>query len=182
LSSFRQRARQRRFPPEFRIPAPQDLPDAAAHEPPPAPEPSPLPVALPSPEPAPEPTPEPTPSDLDDRTVADVATNMWRVLKRFSDNGDGEVPKAQRMAMRNLTAMSERLQAAGIRVQDHEGTPWDPGMSLKAIAYEPRPNVERETVVETVRPTVYRGGQCIQFGHVIVGVPEKGQHSGTGER
>lgn len=175
MSSFLQRARQRRFPPEFRIPAPQDLPDAAAHEPPPAPAPEPLPL------PSPESPPEPAPSDLDDRTVADVATNMWRVLKRFSDNGDGEVSKAQRMATRNLTAMSERLEVAGVRVQDHDGTPWDPGMSLKAIAYEPRPGIERETVVETVRPTVYRGGQCIQFGHVIVGVPEKGQDSGTGE-
>lgn len=161
-------------------------------EPPPGPSPAEPVLAEPAPaeptaaEPAPvEPAPveptaaEPTAADLDDGTVADIATNMWRVMKRFS--GDGEVSKAQRMAMRNLTAMSERLDAAGIRVQDHDGTPWDPGMSLKAIAYEPRPNVEQETVVETVRPTVYRGGQCIQFGHVIVGVPEKGQDSGTGE-
>lgn len=180
MSSFRRRVRQRRFPPEFRIPAPQAPPAAAAHEPPPAPDPLEEPLPEPSPEPSPDPAPaEPAATDLDDGTVADIATNMWRVMKRFS--GDGEVSRAQRMAMRNLTAMSERLDAAGIRVQDHDGIPWDPGMSLKAIAYEPRPNVERETVVETVRPTVYRGGQCIQFGHVIVGVPEKGQDSGTGE-
>lgn len=179
MSSFRQRIRQRRFPPEFRIPAPQAPPVAAAPEQPPAPDP--LPEQPLVPDPLPESPPEPAHADLDDRTVADVATNMWRVLKRFSDDSDGEVPKAQRMAMRNLSAMSERLHEAGIRVQDHDGIPWDPGMSLKAIAYEPRPNVERETVVETVRPTVYRGGQCIQFGHVIVGVPEKGQDSGTGE-
>jgi hypothetical protein len=164
LSSFRQRVRQRRFPPEFRVPEPQDQPAAA-------------------PEPVPEtvPEPEPPPSDLDDKTIADVATNLWRVLKRFGENGDGEESKAQRMATRNLTAISDRLSAAGVRAQDHDGIPWDPGMSLKAMAYEPRPNLERETVVETVRPTVYRGGQCIQFGHVIVGVPEKGQDSGTGE-
>jgi hypothetical protein len=166
LSSFRQRARQRRFPPEFRIPVPPDQPS---------------PVAPPEPVPALAAPPEPSPSDLDDQAVADIATNMWRVLKRFSDNGSGEVTKAQRMATRNLTAMSERLSEAGVRVQDHDGMAWDPGMSLKAIAYEPRPNIDRETVVETVRPTVYRGGQCIQFGHVIVGVPEKGQDSGTGE-
>jgi hypothetical protein len=165
MSSFRQRVRQRRFPQEFRIPEPHDQPTAIA-------------TAI---APAPVVEPTPAPSDLDDRAVADIATNMWRVLKRFSDNGDGELSKAQRMATRNLTAMSDRLSTAGVRVQDHDGMPWDPGMSLKAIAYEPRPNLGRETVVETVRPTVYRGGQCIQFGHVIVGVPEKGQDSGTGE-
>nr|WP_042187612.1 hypothetical protein [Kibdelosporangium sp. MJ126-NF4]CEL18225.1 hypothetical protein [Kibdelosporangium sp. MJ126-NF4]CTQ90544.1 hypothetical protein [Kibdelosporangium sp. MJ126-NF4] len=164
MSSFRQRLRQRRFPLEFRVPDPQSQPAVVV-------------------EPVPEPVPEMAspPSDLDDKTVADVATNLWRVLKRFGENGDGEASKAQRMAKRNLTAMSDRLSAAGVRAQDHDGMPWDLGMSLKAMAYEPRPNLERETVVDTVRPTVYRGGRCIQFGHVIVGVPEKGQDSGTGE-
>jgi hypothetical protein len=114
------------------------------------------------------------PSDLDDDTIADVATNMWRVLKRFASE-NGELPRAQRMANRNLTAMSERLAAAGVRVQDHDGLAFDPGMSLTALAYEPRPNLHREEVVETVRPSVYRGDKCIQFGHVIVGVPEEGQ-------
>lgn len=118
---------------------------------------------------------------MDDETVAEVATNMWRVLKRFSENGDGEAPKGQRMAMRNLGAMSEKLAEAGVRVQDHDGLAWDPGLSLEVIAYEPRPNVDRETVVETVRPSVYRGKPCIQRGQVIVGVPEKGQDNGTGE-
>lgn len=165
MSSFRQRARQRRFPPEFRIPEPQSQP---------------VPALEPLPEPSPESQLEASSSDLDDQTIADIATNMWRVLRRFSDD-NGDVSKTQRMARRNLTAISERLSEAGVRVQDHDGMAWDPGMSLKAIAYEPRPNIDRETVVETVRPTVYRGGQCIQFGHVIVGVPEKGQDSGTGE-
>ncbi|MGC7096790.1 hypothetical protein ACPZ19_19120 [Amycolatopsis lurida] len=164
MSSFRQWVRQRRFPPEFRIPEPLDRPAAVTAQ-----------------EPAPPVEAATVPSDLDDPTVADVATNMWRVLKRFGDNGDGEAGKAQRMATRNLTAMSDRLGEAGVRVQDHDGISWDPGMSLRAIAYEPRPGLDRETVVETVRPTVYRGGQCIQFGHVIVGVPEKGQDGGTGQ-
>jgi hypothetical protein len=116
---------------------------------------------------------------MDDATIASVATNMWRVLKRFADNSEGS--KAERMARRNLTAMSERLAKAGVRVQDHDGMAWDPGLSLTAIAYEPRPHLERETVVQTEKPTVYRGERCIQFGHVIVGVPEKGQDNGTRE-
>ncbi|GAA4861306.1 hypothetical protein [Saccharopolyspora cebuensis] len=147
------RRRQRRFPPEFRIHPPQEQPTAAVGE------------------------PEPAPADLDDRTVAEVATRMWRVLKRFS--GDEE-SRAQRMAVRDLTAISDRLGEAGVHVQGHDGISWDPGMSLKALAYEPRPHLERETVVETERPTIYRGERCIQFGHVIIGVPEEGQGDGTG--
>ncbi|WP_433870109.1 hypothetical protein [Saccharopolyspora sp. CA-218241] len=146
---------QRRFPPEFRIHPPPEQPPAAVCEP----------------------EPEPATADLDDRTVAEVATRMWRVLKRFSG---AETSRAQRMAIRDLTAMSERLGEAGVHVQSHDGISWDPGMSLQALAYEPRPHLERETVVETERPTIYRGERCIQFGHVIIGVPEEGQGDGTG--
>jgi hypothetical protein len=141
---------------EFRIPEPQTRSASSMREPP---------------EPQP---PQPVePSDLNDQTVADVATNMWRMLRRFSENGHSEVPKEQRMAVRNLNAMSDRLADAGIRVQDHDGMSWDPGLSLEAIAYEPRPNLDGELVVETVRPSIYRGNRCIQRGQVIVGMPEK---------
>ncbi|WP_169515688.1 hypothetical protein [Amycolatopsis nigrescens] len=161
MTDFRRRARQLRFPREFRISEPAS-PGPAQDEP----EPEPVIDRLPA-----------APSDMDDATVADIVTNLWRVRKRFT--GDDEVPKAQRLAARNLTSMSDRLAEAGVRVQDHDDLVWDPGMSLKALAYEPRSNLDRETVVDTVRPSIYRGGQCIQLGHVIVGVPEKGQDDGS---
>jgi len=123
------------------------------------------------------------PSDLDDDTVADVATNMWRMMRRFADasNGaeNGDLPRAQRMTVRNLRSMSDRLAEAGVSVQDHDGITFDTGLMLKVLAYEPRPGIDREIVVETVRPSVYRAGRCIQMGEVIVGFPEKGQHNGT---
>lgn len=168
MFGFRESLRQRRFAPEFRIAEPLS-PDPRAPEPQTL-----VPETL---EPVVEAAPPP-PSDLDDETVADVATNLWRVLKRFkadAEGSDGDVPKAQRIATRNLNAVEERLKEAGVRVQDHDNLVFDPGMSLKALAYEPRAGIDREVVVETVRPSVYRGDQCIQFGHVIVGVPEKGQ-------
>lgn len=141
------------------------------------------------PEPPSEPDVSPVPtgpsisSDLDDATVADVATNMWRVMRRFADAEDGahngEIPKAQRMTVRNMRAMSQRLAEAGVKVQDHDGIDFDPGLRLKVLAYEPRPGIDREFVVETVLPSVYRTDRCIQIGEVIVGFPEKGQDNGS---
>jgi hypothetical protein len=157
LSSIRQRVRQRRFPPEFRIAEP-------AHPVPPEPEPGESPADV--------------VSDVDDDTMADVATSLWRVLRRLADE-NGDATRTRRMATRHLTAMSERLAEAGVQVTDHDGLAFDPGLSLKAIAYEPRPAIDRETVVETVRPSVYRAGRCIQYGQVIVGTPEKGPDDGS---
>lgn len=122
-------------------------------------------------------TPAPvTVPDLDDAMIADVATNLWRSLKRFetmeSDESDARM---RRMTTRNLRAITERLDEAGVRIHDHDGLEFDAGMALEAIAYEPRPNLSREIVVETVRPSVYRGQRCIQIGQVIVGKPTEGQ-------
>jgi hypothetical protein len=176
LSSLRQRARQRRFPPEFRIlqqapPVPNRLVPAA----------TPQTVAVAAEIPAP---------DLHDAAMADVATNLWRSLKRFEtteggrstgndmSNGaeDEAAARMRRMTTRNLRAIAERLDEAGVRIHDHDGVEFDIGMALEVIAYEPRPNLSKETVVETVRPSVYRAGQSIQIGQVIVGTPMEGQN------
>ncbi|WP_424186872.1 hypothetical protein ACOBQX_03290 [Actinokineospora sp. G85] len=157
MSSIRARARQWRFPREFRIP---EL------EPTPPPEPDPEPEVV---EAAP-----PEVHGLDDAAVADVATNLWRLRSRL-ETGVGQDDRERRLANRHLAAVHDRLAEAGIRVQDHDGIAWDPGMVLRVLAYEPRPHLDRETVVETVRPTVYRDDRCVQQGHVIVGVPEKGE-------
>lgn len=163
LSNIRRIVRQHRFPAEFRIPAP----DRYSVRPGDQLETLPMPVVT-DPEPAPA-----VVAGLDDAVVADVATGVWRVLKRFA--ADSEAAKAQRLATRNLTAVAERLADAQVRIQDHDGAVFDPGLSLRVMAYEARAGIDRELVVETVRPSVYRSGRCIQTGQVIVGMPEKGQ-------
>jgi hypothetical protein len=157
LSSLRQRARQRRFPPEFRIFRPA------------------LPIASVGPArevPAIE-------SDLDDAVIADVATNLWRSLKRFEGAESESATRLHRMTTRNLRAIAERLDEAGVRIHDHDGLAFDLGMALEVVAYEPRPNLERETVVETVRPSIYRAGRRVQIGQVIVGMPTEGNNDGS---
>lgn len=162
LSDIRRIIRQRRFPAEFRIPAPGRYPVPPGDRL----ETLPMPVAT-------GPDPVETVAELDDAVIADVATGVWRVLKRFA--ADSEAAKTQRLATRNLTAVAERLADAQVRIQDHDGAVFDPGLSLRVMAYEARAGIDRELVVETVRPSVYRSGRCIQTGQVIVGMPEKGQ-------
>ncbi|MFC0108370.1 hypothetical protein [Kibdelosporangium aridum] len=139
--------RQRRFPIEFRIP--ESYPE------------------LPG-----EPPPEIVETTSDDSAMADLATNLWRVSKKLTAEQNGDAARARRLASRHAQAAQESLAEAGVQVQDHDGMPFHPGLALDVIAYEPRPGTVTETVAETVRPSVYRAGRCIQIGQVVVAQPE----------
>jgi hypothetical protein len=109
-----------------------------------------------------------TTRDPQDEAFADALTNLWRAGRKLSTGSD-----EQRQAARHLRAACTALAEAGLSFQDHDGTTFDPGMALEVIAYEPRPDASAETVLETVRPCVYRAGRRIQIGQVIVARPEK---------
>jgi hypothetical protein len=104
-----------------------------------------------------------------DDELADALTNLWRAGRKLSATGSDE----QRQAARHLRAACTALAEAGLTFQDHDGTAFDPGLALEVIAYEPRPDAGGETVLETVRPCVYRDGRRIQIGQIIVARPEK---------
>jgi hypothetical protein len=65
------------------------------------------------------------------------------------------------------------LTAAGIEVIDHTDTPFEAGMQVKVLAFEPRPGISRDRIVETIKPSVYHRSQLIQMGEVIVASPGK---------
>ena len=59
----------------------------------------------------------------------------------------------------------------GLLVQDHEGDTFHPGRSVEVLVYEDDPSLTVETVLETVRPSIYYRDRRIQMGQVIVGQP-----------
>ncbi|NUT51472.1 MAG: hypothetical protein HOV94_29860, partial [Saccharothrix sp.] len=119
-------------------------------------------------------SPQPPPSeDLPDEALAVLATNLWRATRRIRPDGSRDVPKEQRIAASHLQKAWDALEDAGVKIQDHDGAVFHPGMELDVLAYEPHPGTEVEVVLETVRPSVYRSGRCIQTGQVIVAQPEE---------
>lgn len=156
-STMRERLRQLRYPAEFRIAVPV----------------RPVRPAEPA---ADEPA---SAADLSDGVVADLATSLWRTRRKIESNGSPEPPRARRAATRHLLTAWETLHDAGVEIQDHDGMRFDPGLALDVVAYEPRPGTIGGTVLETVRPSVYRSGRCIQIGQVIVAQSEEGQGNGA---
>jgi hypothetical protein len=72
---------------------------------------------------------------------------------------------------RHLGSVSDALASFGVEVQDHTNQPFVTGLALDVIAFEPSTAVQRETVVETVSPSIYWGNHKLQTGKVIVATP-----------
>ncbi|WP_067488609.1 nucleotide exchange factor GrpE [Actinomadura hibisca] len=109
--------------------------------------------------------------------LADLAVHLWRLGNRIDTASGGS-----RALSRHLEAAWDALGAAGVEVQDHLGQPFDPGLRIKVVAFQPTPGLGREQVVEAVRPTVYLDGRLLRPGEVIVGTPVNGDapaHGGT---
>ena len=70
------------------------------------------------------------------------------------------------------------MAGRGIEIKDHTGKTVDAGDALNIVAYQPSVDLTRNTVIETLRPTIYFKEKIIQNGEVIVGKPEKEVPSG----
>lgn len=159
MRPIRAELRQLRHRRAFRIAAPPDLSAELADL-----------VAAPGTAPEPAASPEAGGPPLDEKLLADAATNLWRAQRRLA-RGDG--PR-DRQTGRYLLVCREALTDAGLVVQDHDGDTYHPGRSLEMLAFQAEPGRTATVVVETVRPTVYLLDRRIQTGQVIVAGPPAG--------
>ena len=125
----------------------------------------------------PPPQPPPTHNDLERLPfLADVATGLWRMRRNMVPRGATRLIEARpieemRKPFRWLVSVWDTLSENGIEIQDHTGDRFDSGQVLKASAFEPTSGIAEETVIDTIKPSVYLNGQLIQMGDVVVGVP-----------
>lgn len=111
------------------------------------------------------------PDGLTDDAVAEMATSIWRLQSRTAGAAEGELPRS---VVRHIEKASDVLVAAGVEIQDHLHDPFDPGLALNVVAVQPTSGLQRETVIETIRPSVYLNDRPIQRGEIIVGTPDTG--------
>jgi hypothetical protein len=106
------------------------------------------------------------------RLAVDIANAAWRLKLRLVDPHTGKAPEEMRKVYRHVESIWDALKSAGIDVQDHTNQPFRTGMALDVIAFEPKVDMVRETVVETVSPSIYFRNTSLQTGKVIVGTPK----------
>jgi hypothetical protein len=105
------------------------------------------------------------------RFLADVATGVWRVRRRLGAGQAAQPVPDLRRLIRDVEALWDALAQAGVQVLDHTGAVYDPAEAVQVTAFQPASGLDRERVLETLRPTIYFGGEWIQMGEVVVGTP-----------
>lgn len=123
--------------------------------------------------PTPAPAPQMMQQGIAPSALADVAVGLWRLREKMVQPGsDLPQPDMQR-AFRAFESTWSALQSAGIRVQAHTGEKYVAGMVLSVLAFQPTPGLQVETIIETLKPSIYFHNTLIQLGEVIVGTPER---------
>lgn len=105
------------------------------------------------------------------RLLVEVGTGLWRIRRKLVQPGTDTPLDGARVAFRHLEATWNALSQAGVEIRDHTDAPYDSGMSIIVVAFEPTPGNGSQRIIETIKPTIYYGGQRIQQGEVIVGTP-----------
>jgi hypothetical protein len=119
------------------------------------------------------PDPVPTRADEDEqrRLVAGIATGLWRLRQKMVKLGSREPAEDMSRAVRHLESLWDTLSQAGTEIIDHSGESFSPGSSLRVLAFQPVTGIDRDRVIETIKPTIVFKGQTVQIGEVVVGTP-----------
>ncbi|WP_201381221.1 hypothetical protein [Ktedonobacter sp. SOSP1-52] len=122
-------------------------------------------------------TTEKAPSPASDEAIPmqlllDMATHLWRLRQKMLQPGTDQPLEEMRQAFRPFEAAWYTLLEAGLEILDHTGDSFHSGLFLHVLAFQPTPGIVEETVLETIRPTIYYRQRMVQPGEVIVGTPE----------
>ena len=108
------------------------------------------------------------------KLVAELATGIWRLKQRCVEPGTDQPKEELRRVYRDVEALHDALIQAGLEIQSHTNSTYDPSQSLSVLAFQPTPGIDRDRILETIKPSIYYKSQRIQMGEVIVGTPEAG--------
>lgn len=115
-----------------------------------------------------------------DEVLAELATALWYLKTKFvrlawsAPASEADDPR-ERRALRQVDRAAAGLADIGVEVDDPIGRRYPPGAEalMQALDYQPRADLEQDTVVQTVAPLVYRHGRIIRRAEVYVGIPEE---------
>jgi hypothetical protein len=105
------------------------------------------------------------------RTIAAVATAVWRAKNKLDAEIDTVLPLELRNLPRYIHAAWYALEAGKIQVDDPKGRRYVPGMAVNTLTIQPLDNISCEEIYETIKPSVYFNDILIQRADVIIAKP-----------
>ena len=104
--------------------------------------------------------------------LIDIGTGFWRIRRKVFPPEMKVIPKEMRGIELAFESISDILKKNEVEIRDHTGEIITGGEALQVVAFQPTNEVNREKVIETIKPTIYYKGRIAQMGTVIVGIPE----------
>ena len=104
-------------------------------------------------------------------SMVDIATYAWRAKVKMIDGSSGEVRDEMKRVFRHIEGIFESFQEMGLEIKDHTGDAFDYGLPLKVVTTQPTQGITKESVLETIKPTIYWQKHIIQMGEVVIATP-----------
>lgn len=102
------------------------------------------------------------------REYREIALAWWRQKKLLDGSTDN--PQDARRLSREVDRLGRNVEMLGVVVRDYTGRPYG-NLNVEAVAIEPDPAVETETIHETISPEIQYKGEVIQKSRVVVHKP-----------
>jgi hypothetical protein len=118
-----------------------------------------------------EPRPEAGGTDELSSALGGLATQIWRAVGKTVDPATGQPREEMKRVYRHIEGAVDQLKEIGVTMNDWVKQPYDAGLPVKVLSFQPTLGLDRDTVLEAVRPTVIWKGRLLQLGEVIVGTP-----------
>ena len=106
------------------------------------------------------------------RFLCDLSLSLWRLEKKMTKPGAEQPLEGMSHAYTSLTSIWNILIQAGVTVREHTGLLYESRLPLTVMGYEEILGISEPTIVKTMKPTVYLQGNPVQYGEVIVGLPQ----------
>ncbi len=104
-------------------------------------------------------------------SIANIVTNLWRAKSKMVDAKTGEPTEEMRRIHRHVEGALEAFTVLGLRISDMVNQPYDAGLPVKVLTFQPTAGLTRDTILEVVRPTVIWQDTLLQMGEIVVGIP-----------
>ena len=121
------------------------------------------------------PAPSPPPVEVVPPTfvkgVLAIATSAWRAKTKMVDSTTGEVRPEMARVHKDIERIYRHLEEIGFTIKSHTGEPYDDGQPMKVVTSQPRQDVTRKYVLETLLPTIYWNDRIFQHGEIEIAVP-----------
>ncbi|HEX2854857.1 MAG TPA: hypothetical protein VHO24_16610 [Opitutaceae bacterium] len=104
-------------------------------------------------------------------SVAAIVTNLWRAKMKMVEPGTNEPKEDTRRIYRHVEGALETFTQLGLTITEMVNQPYDAGLPVKVLTFQPTPGLKRDTILEVVRPTIIWQDTLLQMGEIVVGIP-----------